>query len=101
MPILSDVEYQQCQVQINIESAMKDLHGRMVFTFNQVMDLVWNNPNLTPQQVMDAFGPRAAELFQLAGLCQNTIETALPGTNLLQPTVVFTINNDGTVTVTG
>ena len=99
MPILNDTDFQKAQVALDIEATMKDLHGKMVYSFNHVAALVWNHPTLTPQQVFDGLGSRSANLFQLASLCASTIEAALPNTPLVQPTYAYTINPDGTVTV--
>ena len=63
-------------------------------------NLVWNNPNATPQQIFDGFGTNAYKLFDIAGKTFSFIasidSTFLPPT----PPKAFTINQDGTVTVT-
>ena len=99
--LLNDTQFLQANVRINTIASMRDLLSRMIGTYEIIMSSVWNNSDgLTPQQVLDGFGNNAGELFQLAGLCANTIITAAPGTTLSQPTKTFTINPDGTVTVT-
>ena len=84
---------------------------RQTFTlyFQRQMQLFWNNPTgLTPQDVSDALGTKAAASFtafaflrqalvaawQAAGETDDRINKLLP-----YPTVPFTINGDGTVSI--
>ena len=99
MALLNDTDLAKLQAQQAIETKMRELHAQMVSYFNQIMTLVWSHPTLTPQQIMDQYGTNAHNLFDMAGLCQQTIESALPNTTLLGPTYNFTINADGTVTI--
>ena len=68
--------------------------------FSQVFASVWANPELTPQEVMDAFGSDAVALFQFANAFQNVMNTLQPGVLIQAPPKAFTINQDGTVTIT-
>lgn len=72
-------------------------------TFLMLSRLVWRNPyRLTPQQVLDLLGSDAAKLFavsnaavELLNLVGEGIESVVPeGWN-------YTINPDGTITLTG
>lgn len=65
--------------------------------------LVWNNPDLTPQQACDALGDKAARLF----IAHGAITRALMATaqadgvepDIMLPSNDMQINEDGTVTV--
>jgi len=74
---------------------------------NQIMRMMWNNPQLTPQQAFDVFSTSATAILQAAQLNLSTMQQAssllgisiptlmtLPSAYSLQP------NQDGTVTVT-
>lgn len=76
----------------------------LVAQFRNGKLMVWNNPKgLTPQQVMDSHGTRAARLFQISGIIGTAINSLIPGTvELALPTgYTVTFNPDGTVTITG
>jgi hypothetical protein len=60
---------------------------------------IWNNPDFTPQQVLDSFGTDAARLFSDSSATQTFLAAVLDGYEPLTPTAAYTINNDGTVTV--
>jgi hypothetical protein len=61
----------------------------------------WANPRATPQEIAEALGDRAAEVFQLHGkigalLASVKPESIEPGMSVVGQ---FTVNQDGTVTV--
>ena len=61
---------------------------------------IWNNPSFTPQEIFDEFGTDAVQLFQVSSATQEFIKMCDPDYEILVPPVEFTINEDGTVTVT-
>ena len=66
--------------------------------------MIWSNPyGLTPQQVFNILGTRAAALLQLKALIVPLLEAAFPGEPISDPkpaNVNLVTNEDGTVTVT-
>ncbi len=72
----------------------------LIGVYSDIAKRVWDNQQgLTPQEVMDALGTNAADLFQLSALLVTTVNTAKPGTLDGEQPYEFTINPDGTVTV--
>jgi hypothetical protein len=64
-------------------------------------DLVWNNSDATPQQVVAAFGTNGASLFQLSGLLCGLIGAITDTTpNPVPSGWTITANTDGSVTLT-
>ena len=64
-------------------------------------NLVWNNPNATPQQVVAAFGTNAASLFQLSSLLCGLIGSVTGTTpNPVPAGWTITASADGTITLT-
>lgn len=109
MPILEpaqpsepSVEQKQASVAFRVKSESLDLFQSVKQRHQKLMRIVWQNPRgLTPQQVMDAFGTEAAELFSLSDALLNLIKTAKPDDPYgdTQIPYEFTIHDDGTVTV--
>ena len=83
----------------NIISQINRDFNEVTATFKNLFQMVWSNPQLNPQQVLDAFGKDAAQLFLIASAFQNAVNTVVPGTINQVPPYQVTINNDGTVTV--
>ena len=67
------------------------------------IDIMWNNPTLTPQEVSDAVGVDAAVLISAHGDLTEAIIKAATSSgiepNIKLPTNAFVINQDGTVTI--
>jgi hypothetical protein len=67
------------------------------------IDSIWNHPTLTPQEACNALGTGAKDLFIAHGILTSAIVNiaALAGVlpDIKPPTFAFTINPDGTVTV--
>lgn len=61
----------------------------------------WKNPNFTPQELSDALGPQAYELFALHGTIRHIIESVKPDQHLTPVSNygAFTVNPDGTITI--
>ena len=89
-----------------IVSINTNITANLVGVYNNVFKMVWQNPKgLTPQQVFDSFGTSAVQLFQAASLMGQLIGVADPTSAAALPTPAginqtYTINQDGTVTVT-
>lgn len=81
-----------------IQSTINALYSSMLVAYSRCMGEVWRHPTLSPQEVLDAFGSDAAELFRLAGILKGAINAATPNT-IPDVTANVTVNADGTVTV--
>ena len=110
MPILEGPEQQQPtteQKQTRVNNRIKrlsvDTLNHIKAQHREMMQAVWNNPaGLTPQQVMDAFGSEAAELFQLSDQLLTMLGNVKPDDPYLAEAEApynYTINDDGTVTI--
>lgn len=96
---IPSIEVIQAQLKIQMQIQMNMSFKRITQDFKDLFNQVWNHPDLTPQQVMDAFGADAAQLFILAGGTQNYLNAIVPGTVTEVPPKAFVINEDGTVTI--
>lgn len=62
-------------------------------------NLVWDNPNHTAKEIIDAMGTDAVALFRVSGGIQDLCAMIDPNYAPLVPPKAFTINEDGTVTI--
>lgn len=83
------------QIAGGINQAISALQTQMQTLFTSF----WSNPELTPQEVSDAFGADAAQLFILMGKAQTFINDVKPSAFIQIPPKAFVINQDGTVTI--
>ncbi len=84
------------QLRSSTSQSLLQLKNQFVTNFN----LVWAHPTLSPQEVFDSVGTDAAQLFLIAGTIQAAVNTLVPGLLPQTPPKAYTINADGTVTVT-
>ena len=86
----------------NIKGATKQAYKQITDIQRNGVNLVWGNPNLTPQEIIDALGDDAVKIFQYHGLLTDLIKqlAALDGVtpDIKLPTNEFTIT-DGKITV--
>lgn len=67
--------------------------------YNYLQSIIWDNPNgLTPQQVMDALGTDAGQVLTIAAAARTFINS-LSANAVVGPPLEYTINVDGTVTI--
>lgn len=74
---------------------------RMQWSQAECFRLLWNHPTLTPQQVCDALGAEASQLFAVGGDLSTLIlkyDPAYPEANWMPP-VMPVFHEDGTVTI--
>ena len=80
----------------------KNTFGKILHSYSQGVQTFWNNPRATPQEIADALGTDASEIFSLHYKLGELIASADP--SLLEQTANFignfTQNEDGTVTIT-
>lgn len=74
---------------------------QLVFTYNEGAKSFWDNPIVAPQDIADALGTDAAEVFALHAKIGVMLESVRPDAIAPGKAVVgrFTINGDGSVTV--
>lgn len=71
----------------------------LINSFTQMHSMVWHNKYLTPQEMMDALGTDAHQLFQVAAAVKTLVNTFSPGAITLGPEKTLVFNDDGTVTI--
>jgi hypothetical protein len=66
--------------------------------------IVWKNPNLSPQEIVDSLGPDALKVFQFHGALTDLILSIATSegveVKLEAPTNQFTVDNQGNITIT-
>lgn len=91
------------QVANRIKRFSSETYNQLLRAQNQGIDLVWNHPQLTPQEIIDALGEDAVKIFQYHGALTEyivalaTAEGITPDIKL--PTNAVTIEGN-TITVT-
>lgn len=72
-----------------------------VATYTKLGRDIWANPHATPQQLLEAYGPQAAEMFRVSALTGKFhFDVKGQAINPVPPGYEYTINEDGTVTIT-
>jgi hypothetical protein len=90
----------QQRVVSQYKAEMQRLFGQMRATHDRLFREFWQNRSgLTPQQVSDAFGTEAVQVFILGGALKDFLNMIRPGTVTATPPFEFTPNADGTVTI--
>jgi len=95
----------QIPAKIRIANRLRN-QTRLIFNtisqaFNDGSETFWNNPNASPQEIAEALGADAKEIFELHYKLGQLIGSVKPdsisqGLNLIGN---FTMNEDGTVTI--
>lgn len=90
----------QAKTTHQIKTIASNFFQYSVNIYGNLFELFWNNPNgLTPQEVADALGAEAADLFISGNRLKDFInETKENSINYNAPNY-FTINPDGTVEI--
>lgn len=85
-----------------IKEISKQTFRQLVDTQKRGIEMVWENREFTPQEVIDALGPYAVQIFQYHGALTELIQqlATIDGinVNLKLPTNEFTVSN-GSITV--
>lgn len=101
MSLIQTPTLEQVQLQLKAElSAKLQRNFRQLLNDAQAgFNAIWNNPSLTPQQALDAFGTDASVLFLVNQEIAEILNAIVPGSWTLEIPYNYTINQDGTVTV--
>ena len=75
------------------------LYKKILQAVNDGFSIIWGNKNFTAQEIFDAFGTEAKDLFILSSDLQTLLAKANPSFEPMIPPHPYTINQDGTVTV--
>lgn len=85
----------------NILSLTRETFNRLVDVQRRGIDMVWNNPNLTPQEVVTALGDNAVKVFEFHGalttFVQQLATSADVVVDLKAPTNAFSVVSGGIV----
>lgn len=87
-----------------IKENIQITYQELINTQNSGIEILWkNNRELTPQEICDALGTDAAQIFKLHGILTRAIvdiatESGI-SPDIRTPDNAFTVNVDGTVTV--
>jgi len=95
------IPLQQAATVKDIISQLKATRETLIKDYNNLINLVWHNEKLTPQQVCDGLDGKAVSLFVLGKSLFDFLSTVDPDciVRLQGPTMPFELNQDGTVTV--
>jgi len=89
------------EVADSLISITKNTFDKILLAYTNGVQTFWNNPQATPQEISDALGTDASEVFSLHYKLGELIATVNP--DLLSNTASlignFTQNEDGTVTI--
>lgn len=87
----------------DIEGMTRNCYGFLSNTQIRGIDLLWNNKNFMPQEILDELGTDALKIFQFHGLLTELL-IQLSAIDGIAPTIklpnnAWTVNPDGTITV--
>ena len=103
MPFLQVGTTTKAERKKEVVKKLKQMAGRSLEVLERnhkkAVQLVWQNPDLTPQEVFDALGVEASEALQIDFAGVNLVNQFKPDTIDLSELPSTTINEDGTVTV--
>ena len=91
------------EVADRIREVSNQTHNLLVNAHKEIFDIFWNSPDVTAKEVCDEFGTDAFKLFEFGSLMIQLILAANPHAippELYIPRKPYTINADGSVTVT-
>lgn len=90
----------KAQIEANkIASFNKDILDNMITNYESAFMMFWNNPNTTTQAICDRFGNKAYQLFAASDAIRQLIVQMRPSYTAPVVPFLFTINQDGTVTI--
>ena len=92
------------RVSNRIKNISKETFNQLIQTQRQGITALWENPNVTPQEIIDSLGDDALKVFQFHGALTEFIKGLAQIDNvtveLKYPTNAFTVDKNGKITVT-
>lgn len=82
------------------EEMSKAVESALRVAIPKGFNTVWNNEEMTPQEVFNLMGNKAAYALNLSKFGQLLLKAIDPEYNFLVPNQKYVTNEDGTVTVT-
>lgn len=82
-----------------IDQAKDGLYTAVKFSVEKGFNSVWNNPEMSPQEVFDLMGNKAAYSLNLSKFSQLFLKAIDPTYQFLVPNKQYTVNQDGTALV--
>jgi hypothetical protein len=77
------------------------MYNQMVRKYTKAYDLVWNNPNATPDKIVASMGTNAVKIFESSAAMGQLLKNAGADVPTTMPTGWnFQANPDGSVTLT-
>lgn len=103
-PVELTEEQKAQQVAQRVTQLAQQTYTNLLAAQKQGIQVFWNNPRgVSPQAIANALGTKAGKVFQLHGALTEAIVqiAAIDGVtpDISLPTNAFTINEDGTVTI--
>ncbi len=103
-PLSPEMKQQRLKmVANNIVGTARETFNNLISVQRRGIDLVWNNPNFTPQEILGELGDRAPAIFAMHGELSEFITDVAAANgvqvDLKQPTHTFTLS--GNVIVVG
>jgi hypothetical protein len=79
----------------NILETTRETYNQLVNVQRRGIDMVWNNPSLTPQEIVDALGEDAVKVFEFHGALTTFVQQLATAANvdvdLKTPTNAFSV----------
>lgn len=85
----------------NIVNTTRETFNKLIQVQRRGIDLVWNNPNFTPQEILDELGDQAPAIFAMHRELSEFITDVAAANNvqvdLKQPTHNFTLSGNNII----
>jgi hypothetical protein len=84
-----------------LKTQAQNVYNTMVAVFIRSSKMFWENPNATPQQIAEALGTDAKQLFEVHYKLGQFISSINPSDIEEVSSIIgnFTMNEDGTITI--
>lgn len=82
-----------------VDQMKESVYSAVKFSVDKGFNSVWNNQELTPQEVFNIMGTKAGYSLNLSKFAQLFLKAVNPEYQFLVPNKEYVVNEDGTVTV--
>jgi hypothetical protein len=89
------------RIAVEIKSNAYSVLAFLKSTHNIGIQVVWENEEATPAEILNSLGKDAGKIFELFSALTNFISSIDPTFEPKSPTQEFIINDDGTVVIVG